>query len=994
MRSYFYRYPTCPCCHEPHLNGSIIKVVNYNRGILKCSSCKAYFYKNIDFSDFKKTWNAMKSGSYEYNEFVKNVPLLWSAHPNVIEESYLEWLNEDTSGKYLITWPWKEVKFIPVLISDITLENPENKVVIISSFKNITSKDDEFLKPEFNLIFDNLFCCNDLQEINKDLIDEARKFNRKNLLEKREKISYHIKIVKRLNDSEIDFEVDRLVDSENCSYIKCKNRLKKKLDFIYGENSVKLFKWNNGGIWKKTTQNKINNDGYFEISLDKHQEWGGKIKYDRFSYWKVLSNINELYKVNQRISSIEILDENLSDRNIKNNQIFFISDYVSPDQIFKAVKEINPRIIIFTDVDTFIQDKFIFNGQKGKEFIKFLQNTGKTVLMFSLNQDSRHLYKIGFNDGFIDTYNITPHTWDSSVLIEKLINKDNNSNSVSATSSSFSEIKINNELTLEYILLECLDTIEEVLPQILQVMDNNNYIKKFFNDLIKTPLYINDYDIYKNFSRGDWTFDNIMGYISEIDYKTFQEIIGPFNEYYLEDGAPYNPIMEKIIELLRELTKIDNNIVFIAVPYYDKKGIEKILIERGFQDYIPDQVKVCTWNDLSTLNLELELDNEFHVISTIIPYITYRLNNSNIKNFIFIGSSQNLEKIETILENRLNEKNKRPLYIPSLEEDCPELLRNTLNELHNVAEINNVVSELEFEENIKLSGEKEIIKTSERSRTHQMKIHMGEEVIIVVDGKGNGLFLPLDRIISFKNKYEDSIDDIKISKSKINDLNGREIIIDDHGFYASYKLIFTKFVVEMGDNTLIKTPLYNWNGFKELIYSGTEWMRLLRKSLIRIQKDKKISESDAKDELANILVDLDIHASHHSYIKNFWLAEPSIITTLQGDIQIFEIEHPRGFNDLIEIYEKINELVPEIGLETDDARRSYTAAITLQNIRRKFKQNEDISPEYRHLYGKLQEEIGMIIKKSDKFKVKSATTVKLSKEVYPFRILQNYQEYY
>lgn len=998
MRYYFHKYPTCPCCHEPHLNGSIIKVIDYDRSILKCSGCKAYFYKNIDFTHFKKTWNVMKGGNPEYNKFIKEVPLLWGFYPNIIEKAYLDWLNVDTSGKYLITWPWKEVKFIPILISNLALENPENKIAVISNFKNSTSTDDdEFLKPEFNLIFDNLFCCNSLAEIDEELMDDFGEFSRKNVLQRREKISYHIKIVKQLNDSETDFEVDRSVDAKNCSYTKCRNRLKKRLDRVYGENSVKLFKWKDRDIWQKTPPDKINYDGYFEISLEKHPEWGGELRYDKLGYWKVLSNINELFRVNQRISSIKILDENLSDRNIKNNQIFFISDHINPDQLFSLIKKINPKIVMFPEVDSFIEDKFIFNGQKGKEFIKFLDNTKKTVLMFSVTPDSRHLYKIGLNDGFIDKYKITPHTWDSSPLIEKLTNKDHNSKSASATSSSFNEIKINNEINARYILLKCLDTIEEFISKIFQVMDNTRPIKKFLNDLIKTPLYINDYSTYTNFSRGNLTFDYIMGDISETDYNTFKELIKPFNRYYLKDGKPSNPIMEKIIELLTDFIKKDNNVVFIVVPYYDKKGTEEILIQKGFQGNIPDQVRICTWKDLSSFDVESEPSNKFYVISTNYPYITYRLNDSNIKNFIFIGSSQNIEKIKIILKNRLDEKNKKPLYIPSLSEDCPELLRNSLNELHNVEKINNIISKLKFEENVELSGEERIIETPEESGTHRMKMHAGEEVIIVVDKKGNGLFLPLDRTISFKNKYDDSIDDIKTLKSKINDLKGREIIIDDHGFYTSYKLIFTKLMVEMGGNRLIKTPLYTWNGFKDLIYNATEWMRLLRKSLIRIQKDKKISKNDAKDELARILVNLNIHASNHSYIKNFWLAEPSIITTSHGDIQIFEIEHPRGFDDLIEIYEKLNELVPDIKLEPNDARRSYTAAITLQNIRKKFRKSlssKDIPPEYRHLYEKLHEKIRMIVKKSAKFKIESVTTVKLSKDVYPFRILQNYQEYY
>ncbi len=999
MRNYFHKYPTCPCCHEPHLNGSIIKIIDYKIGLLKCSSCKAYFYENIDFTNFKKTWGTINGENYEYNGFINKIPILWSIKPNAIEEAYLDWLNTDISGKYLITWPWKEVKFIPLLITDLALQNPENKIIVISNFNNINSKDNnEFAKPEFDTIFDNLFYSNELAEtdIYNEIIDDFREFSRNKgyLLQKRDKISYHIKIVKPLNSNEQDFEVDNFVDAENCSYRRCKTKLKNKLDSTYGENSIKLFKWRDGDIWERTPNNKVNPDGYFEISLDEQPGWGGRLKFDKINYWKAISNINKLIRVNKRISSIKILDDNLSDMDIENNQIFFIPDYLNSEQIFNIINRIDPKTVIFTKCDIFIEDKVVFNGQKGRGFIKFLDTTEKTVLMFSVKPGSRHLYKIGINEGFTDKYDVTVHTWDSGAVMEKITNNYNCSTWASASSSCFNEFKLECKITTEYIHLRCLDSVEEVIPKILQIMDNNYHIKKFFNDLIKTPLYINDTNIYTNFRRGNWIFDSIMGYILETDYEAFQEIIKPFNKYYLCDDEPFNPIMDKIIELLTDFIQKDNHVVFIAVPNFDKKGTEQILIENGFQEYIPEKVRICNWNELSDFDIELEPMADVYVISAINPYITYELDGNDNKNFIFIGSSQNLEDLKTILENRLNQKNKKPLYIPSPEENLPELLKSTLNELQNVEKINNMVSELTFEENIKPTGERKIITHLEGSKTHQMKIDAGEEVIIVIDEDGNGLFLPLGRVISFKDKYNDSIEDIKISKSNLSDLKDKEIIIDEHGFYASYKLIFTKLVIEMGENTKIKTPLYTWDGFKELIYCASEWMRLLRKVLNKIQEDNKISENEAKSELAGILVDLNINASNQSYIKNFWLADPSIVDTFHGKVQIYEIERPRGLNDLIEIYEAIYKLFPDINLEMNNARKSYTAVITLQSIRRNFFRGGNISPEYRYLFEKLNEEIKMIIKSSSKFKVESATTVKLNKEVYPFRILNNYQEYY
>lgn len=994
MRNYYHTYPTCPCCHEPHLSGSILKIINEEEGILKCSACNAYFYKDINFTHFPHTWNLIINGDERYNEYIPKLPLLWSINPNIIEEAYLKWFNGNISGKYLITWPWREIKFISLLFSEFAIQNPDKKIVVISNVNDLNHCDNEIHKPDLISLFENLFYSENIeQKFTEDIIEERRRFNRSNVLIQRNRFYYHVKLVKNsLNEAELDIEKDNSVDAQNCTFRKCINGIKKKLDSLYGEDSLRTIKWKENGDWRKKQYNS--DDGYFDISLEKYPTWGGRLKFNKLTYWNLITNIDELYRVNMRLSYTSLLkDEDIIDFNYDGTQLFFISDSINPDYIFKAINEINPYLVIFTKVDDFIEDKVVFNGKKGRNFINFVKNTQKNLLMFSVKPDSRHFYRIGKENSFLDKYGVTAHTWDSDAVIENIMDRKTDSYLNNSIYSSSDEIKYQNKINAEYIHLKCLDAIEDIIPKILQII-NNDKAKKFFIDLVRSPLYINSDNPRINFSRGDWNFENMMSYIIEADVEAFNEVIDPFKSSYFKNDNPYNPIMDKIVQLLTEYIKIGNSVILIIVPYYDKKGTEQIILENGFQDYISNKIRICTWNELATIDLELESDKEFYVISTISPYITYELHNSPIKTFIFIGSSQNLEKIETIIDNRLNEKNARPLYVPSLKEDCPELLREALKDLHNVEKINNMISELEFEENIRLPEEKKIIELSEGSRTHQMKISAGEEVIIVVDEQENGLFLPLERVISFKNDHNDSIDDIKILKSKINELKGKEIIIDNHGFYASYKLIFTKFVVEMGENTLIKTPLYNWKGFKDLIYSASEWMRLLKKLLVKIQKDEKISESDAKDELASFLVNLNIQANHQDYIKNFWLAEPSIVNTTYGMIQIFEIEHPRSLEDLIEIYEKIGELLPDIKLGTDDARKCYTAARTLQNIRRNFLRGKNISQEYRHLYEKLHEEIKMIVKNSVKFKVVSANTVILNKDIYPFQIIQNYKEYY
>jgi hypothetical protein len=451
--------------------------------------------------------------------------------------------------------------------------------------------------------------------------------------------------------------------------------------------------------------------------------------------------------------------------------------------------------------------------------------------------------------------------------------------------------------------------------------------------------------------------------------------------------------MNEIVELLTESVKNENLTMLIVVPFYEKKGTEQIIQEKGFQEYFPDQIQICTWNEVNFVDLEPDNYNDYFVISTIAPYITYQLYGTQIKKFIFIGSTQNLEKIKIYLDYRLNERKARPLHIISSETDAPELLKRTFDQLPNTKKVKNVIEEIEFEESFTPPWETETRTPKETFRTHHMKINAGENVALVVDKNGNGMFLPFDRYVSFIKDNKDSIDEIKIMKSKIHDLVNREIILDDHGFYASYKMIFTKFIVENGENALINTPIYQWRGFKNLVDCAFEWERLLKKVYEKIEKDGAITKNEAKEKLAKVIVSLNIYANDANYIKNHWLVEPSILTTSVGPMEIFEIEHPQSLGDLIKVYEKINELFPEINVENYDPRKSYTASIFLQRIRRKFLKETDIPVEYRHLHRQLQEKIKKIIITSDKFKINSISMVKLIKEVYPLEKIEDFTGY-
>lgn len=996
MSMFFHIYPTCPNCYEPNLNGSILSVINEEKGLLKCSRCGVYFSIKIDFSPFPYTWKLMKAGNEEYDANVNEIPFIWNIKPNAIEESYLAWLKRPKLGKYLITWPWDEVKFIPLLISVFALENPGKKVVVVNNFENSSNEDKkEIHKPDLISIFNNLFILKDLNNGEEDqypeeILREFRDFGRKNLLKQRNNFHYHVKIIKKsLYDVELDVDKDNSVDAENCSFLKCRNRIKNKMDHLYGNESIRTIKWKERGKWEKKDYNL---DGYFDVSIIKQPEWKGDLKYkDKSGFWKAITNIDKLYRVEKKLKSLTINNNAPEDINTDESQIIFISDTLKPEKLFSTITTINPEMVIFPTADDFIEENRFFRSSKGKEFVSFIKNTEIPLMMFSVKPDSRHLYEIGLKDGLTGKCGINIHTWDSDRILEKIM--DETGLNLDSTRSSNLRKHDYRFPETEYITLKCLDTIEELIPKILTVFENNYAVKRFFEDLIRTSLYIKNAFDKTLFRRGDWDFGNIMSYIMDIDFETYKIIAEPFNKYYQDEENPINPIMNKIVELLTELVKNENLTVLVVVPFYEKKGTEQIIQEKGFQEFIPDQIQICTWNEVDFVDVESNNNNDYFVISTIAPYITYKLYGTQIKKFIFIGSTQNLEKIKIYLDYRLNERKARPIHILSSGTDAPELLKRTFDQLSNVKKVKKIIEEIEFEESFIAPWGTEPRTPKETFQTHHMKINAGENVALLVDENGTGMFLPFDRYVSFIKENKESIEEIKIMKSKIHDMVGKEIIMDDHGFYASYKMIFTRFMVENGENALINTPLYQWRGFKNLVNTAFEWERLLRKVYKTIEKDDTITENKAKEKLAKGIVSLNIHAKDADYIKNHWLAEPSIISTTFGPMEVFEIEHPQSLDNLIKVYEKINELFPEINVENYDPRESYTASIFLQRTRRKFLKETDIPVEYRHLHGQLQEKIKKIINTSTKFKINSISIVKLTKEVYPLERIEDFTFY-
>ena len=307
----------------------------------------------------------------------------------------------------------------------------------------------------------------------------------------------------------------------------------------------------------------------------------------------------------------------------------------------------------------------------GQNFIRFLNNTEKNVLMFSTDINSRHNYKELIETNNIKNENFFFHTWDSYEVINEIKKNneiENNKNSIFC--SSFDEIySEDNDISINYKILDELEIIDQTLNSIYLKIDDKdmlNKFKMFSKRLISTPLYVDEkFDNYLNFTYRDNTFNGWANQIAdkyENKYEDiFNELNQPFKEIYKNEfNFSINPLIEAIKEHIKLLLNRNRNAqIFLISPLkLYQKPIKKIL-ENDLDEEILDCVTITTWDKLK--DMKIRSHKKPFVIATSYPYIDFNLYNCIFKNYTFIGSPNIINDIKLNIENRISEKITKPI---------------------------------------------------------------------------------------------------------------------------------------------------------------------------------------------------------------------------------------------------------------------------------------------------------------------------------------------
>ncbi len=996
---YFHFNITCPECKEPHLKGEQLEKLDSKW--IKCTSCGCVFSNKLVFDNerFPNTFEEvyrLNSSIPKKSASIINLP--WAVESNLLEKCYIDWLGGlNPPNNILVTWPWKKVKFVPILIVEYLSKNEDKRVAVIDGMSEDTDR--IIYPPTILKTYNETAFYKDNRELNtggRDAVDEMKKIDYTDFIKLEKIVEYEIKRVGSKN---------RTKYTSDKSFIKCKNMILKEVKSDFGENCVKNLTINRLEKENKTTM--INSEGKIDIKIHEMEKYAGTFIYDKRWLWGNLLNSAALVKARNEFPPV-ILSVDTAGNYSRDNRLFCLNEEDDPDFIFKKLEEIHPDLVILPNCDWFIKDK-LRAGPRYHGLVKFLrQNNKSNVIMFTTNKDYRHLYDI-YGTPFGEGSNVTTHTCDSEIFLNKLweTNAPRDKYYYNPLSSMWKEIRGMNKKgpPVKYIVVESLDEVSEKLSYLEGV--SNQALKRdiiyFFRELLKSflnlygnPSSIDSFDRKGN-SLDVLSYDSVLSMIREkTGESTYDEFVKTLSDLYLINGeSPTNPLWLEAKRVLLNLLKTKVNIVTIVVHYRDLRGSLKLIRNLELSEIDTNRVRVATWKTL--LNIESEIPPNYHhiILATSYPSIGYSIFNSKANEFIFLGASANIEKTKEVVNNRLIEIRSRPFKTLKEEVPAPEVIKkvNYAASAPIYDTIEEVVEDYVLRESNYLTSKNKTDGENIRYEEYA-KIRAGEDAILVIDSMENGIFIPINSSLTVKEK--DSLAEIELSSVKDKDLENtlvdKDILVDSEGLHQSFKALFIFYMRKYAESTVFRKGPYEWDGFEEIFIDSQRWINDLRRSVENYVLRKGVDEVAASYNISKYLSTLNLNAGDPDYIKNWW-TDYELITLGESKYYIYRIEHPKSITDIQKMYEGITILFPDMDLDFVNGEKSYLASVFLQDFRRSLLTGKKLESELQFIHNQIRRDLSGLVKESALFKVMNCFKVKLESEVVQFKILDNYKDY-
>lgn len=1022
MREYFHFLFTCPQCHEPFKSsGTNVSHLSFTDDAnLICSECKTEFHPYVNFSGlFCQLNEYMKlRGTLSISSDVMGFPLFWNVVINEIESKYVEWAIQKPEGIFLITWPWPDVRFLPVLLTEYCISDPNEKIVVIGDYQGSSEVKKIISTPTlFEILKKTVFVDNPIpasEGLKKEMI--KLKKNHSILFEQKKVVS-----VKYRKFGSGKIETDICLHSLK----KCSNDVKKDaLDENFGKSYLRTIthKKINGqesqGYNSQDVNNKIvdPDSGLMDVTLTEQNLWSGKLNYNILWLAEILQNYDKITSCQDILGSVCYYDETQAvDSTAK---VHLISSKIDTDKIFSLIQKISPNLLIIENTDDIISDIRYF-GPASRALMEYLAHPSRTVFLFSTNPEKRQFYRLESEKNVFFPISVVVQTLDSSQVLTQLSSDSAQSKFHNPISSMTSDLldERNKKIVSQYIKLDNLTSFSQTIISLLDSIEKefSRDIRFYLRRVISSPLnIIGDYSDPKFLSakRGfaglSLTYHSIHNDLVEFadEGRILKDIPDlfqkTFNDQYLSDSNQNkNPLRDEFIRKAIEFCERNSSInVIFVVNFRDIKGLEKILAE---DETLPQELKtrifVSGWNNLHETETMIDADTPLFVISSQYPSLKYNLRNSRIKEFIFISDNDGIEGIKEIIDLRLLERFSFPVVTPKENWDGPSFLQESLKniELPPPTRINELYQDVDDEIVYFSDWKHNDIASHEPSEYQPLSnIEIGDEVVLCINRADQAIFIPLGRSVMVQKGElpEDIHIDFKHSDSEIEKkITNTDIILGKSGLFLSFRGIFFKFMMQYGKRMKFQKRPYAWDGYESLFNDSILWIRLIEKAIqeCAIKDSKNQKNADVKISLK--LIESGITAKEIGTVTG-WFTNYDEISLNSGHYRLYRTEHPFRLEDLRKIFMVLQEFITPTDLNRFDPERVYAASLCLQDFRRKiFQSSPEDNPTFFSIRSGLKKEINNILLEAETFSPLIAKRVKITKTVQPMKIISDYRNY-
>jgi len=1017
MTKYSHQFPTCPVCHCP--NSQELGSLLIDDGELVCSVCGVRFHRSVEsiisydddddesITDLQFALEEMGERSSRFMGY----GLPWAVEPNLIERSYLDWIGGIDGGQYLITWPWRDVKIVPLLLSRyLGRKDGAQAIVIQEGMRNVRNAKRVVRPSCYEMMGYILQQTNDIgidsiAGVPEEFKDGYKRFDRTDVLIKQKVVRYEVRrISKRGTVSESGLSTE--------SIGKCGNRLIGQIVEAFGEESLRKKSEKPSG--KPLKSEIINESGNIDIKLIEQEEYcAEKLNFQKKWLWEGALGLNNARYLDEVVKVLHFSEPgDLISKPLEGTRGFFIDRSCfneEPWEVFKKLLNLQSGLVIVQDMDWFMIDAD-FDGERSRALLQYLkvlreERQDSAVLLFSTNRSQRYHLGIGTRRCRLNDSGVTVHTWDTPSILSQLAKKIPNDGSryPNPLSSLWSETEEHEPpIQVLYDEYEHKDGFNEQLSKLVAGITSESprrIVLRYFEELSRSPLFLEgDHPEPQLFRRPSdqgqpLNYDNILYTIlpssGPKSCEDFKKIV---SEHYTDANVQINPLRAQLLKIIDEEKAKGNAHLTFVIHSLDVEGFTQILKDSGYGGSLSDGViAVHGWRSAGRRIERLRLEKKRHLIVSLMPpSIHLSLRPSKESTLMFLGDKANLSRMRAIIDFRISELRSRPLRILAQSEQSPLLLKESQIPCVSKGVTNEFIVNFNDEMEIEFGGPHPTLGKQPKG-LGIVTFSPGDEVILARGDGGIGILIPIKS--SLMVKEGDSISEISLrsiesAKSMEDALLGKTILYDKQGLFLSFRSVFFKVMASRCPNVRFTISPYRWGGFLKMHEDSTRWNELLEACEQELAGRMGGDADGAGKELANRLVSIGLTAKNPDYVKAWWRDFDELQIEGTGSFRIYSIERPWSQSDMKRIYLEIQKILSADFDAEEAAVKNYLAVLCIQNLRESvLKRNFERFPQLEPILSDIEGLLSSIIADSEGFRIAEIENLEIIEPIQIGRIM-------